>query len=399
MARMIRFEPDTWVDAIFRPIAMAAPDAGVYMEIMVPDTRYAALLLLTAAMGVLWARGGIVTRPVSLLLGFVWLAFILWLETSGNGRYFLPVLIVTGPLCIGLVYRLPVSPGLRVGLAAILVLVQGTAVMLNDPRHAWGLATWGDHYFDIQLTREEREQPAAYVIISNISYSLIAPQFHQDSRWIGLSSLSANDAPDDRRAQAALAGAQRDKLRLKLIVPSLPQYMEGDEQPDARIRAEMDRMLAPDHLALGAGACRLLRSRTVAGEALGDLSKAPPSAIEKLGFWECALRYPVAYVEPERREVDTLQADPVFERMEQACPRWFHPGEAKSVRTPDGFMRTYPSSDMKAFVLDNGQVWYRYWRALNGNSLGTRDQVLADGFKMDCNQVNGRSGLPWDRAL
>jgi hypothetical protein len=54
---------------------------------------------------------------------------------------------------------------------------------------------------------------------------------------------------------------------------------------------------------------------------------------------------------------------------------------------------------MKAFVLDNGRVWYRYWRALNANSIGTTDQVLADGFKMDCNQVNGRSGLPWDRAL
>jgi hypothetical protein len=399
MEGMIRFEPDTWVDAILRPIAMAAPNAGVYMEIMVPDMRYAALLLLTAAMAVLWIRGGVVARPVSLLLAFVWLAFISWLETSGNGRYFLPVLIVTGPLCIALVYRLPASAGLRVGLAAVLVLVQGTAVMLNDPRHAWGLAAWGDHYFDIELAREEREQPAAYVLISNISYSLIAPQFHHDSRWIGLASLSASGAPDDRRAQTALSDAQRDKLRLKLIVPSLPQYMEGDDQPDAKIRVEINRMLAPHRLALGSGPCKLLRSRTIAGEALGDLSKARPSAIAKLGFWECPLRYPVAYVAPAPGEVETLRADPVFERMEQACPRWFHPGEAKSVRTTDGFMRTYPSSDMKAFVLDNGRVWYRYWRALNANSIGTTDQVLADGFKMDCNQVNGRSGLPWDRAL
>ena len=43
---MIRFLPDTWRDAILRPIAMAAPDAGVYVEIMAPDIRFSVIAIL-----------------------------------------------------------------------------------------------------------------------------------------------------------------------------------------------------------------------------------------------------------------------------------------------------------------------------------------------------------------
>jgi hypothetical protein len=400
VAVVIRFQPDTWRDALLRPLAMAAPDSGVYMEVMAPDLRYVALLLLTAVVLVALVRRRTLPRPTALLLAFVWVAFIPWLVTSGNGRYFLPVLVVTGPLCVALVYRLPVTANFRVALAAMLVLVQGTAVLLNDPRHSWGLVPWGNQsYFEIELGQREREQAAAYVLISNISYSLIAPQFDHDARWIGLSSLSDRGAPDDVRAQSAIAAAQRDNLRLELLVPSLPKYMDAAGQPDAQVQAQINRMLAPHRLALASGACTLLRSRTIAQEALGDLRKATPDMLGKLGFWECPLKYPAPLAASAAPGVDTSQADRVFERLEQACPRWFHAGEAKSVRMIDGFMRTYPSSDMKAFVMDNGQVWYRYWRALDANAVGTRDQVLADGFKMDCNQVNGRSGLPWERTL
>jgi hypothetical protein len=54
---------------------------------------------------------------------------------------------------------------------------------------------------------------------------------------------------------------------------------------------------------------------------------------------------------------------------------------------------------MKAFVLDNSEVYFRYWRALNGNLVGHVSEILAPGFKVDCSRVNGRSGLPWEREI
>ena len=40
-----------------------------------------------------------------------------------------------------------------------------------------------------------------------------------------------------------------------------------------------------------------------------------------------------------------------------------------------------------------------FWRALNPENIGTLGSVSAPGFKMDCNTIRGRSGLPWERKL
>jgi hypothetical protein len=253
----------------------------------------------------------------------------------------------------------------------------------------------------VQLTAEERDRPGAYVLISNISYSAVAPLFHPGSRWIGLGGLgSGGDTPDERRAQAMLAQVAHENLPLKLLVPSIPKYMGADLQPREELRAEINRLIADRRLALQeVGACKLLPSMTIAREALGDLRQARPELVRKLGFWVCPLRYPVAPPPAPAPVPEIAAIDRVLDRLELACPRLFPPGEARTVRIGDGFVRTYPSTDLKSYVLDNNEVWFTYWRALNSNLVGTRAQVMAEGFRLDCNSVNGRSGLPWERKL
>ncbi|MBK9198131.1 hypothetical protein [Candidatus Skiveiella danica] len=46
---MIRFLADTWRDALLRPVAMAAPNSSVYIEIAAPDFRF----VLALGLGVL----------------------------------------------------------------------------------------------------------------------------------------------------------------------------------------------------------------------------------------------------------------------------------------------------------------------------------------------------------
>ena len=41
---MIRFLPDTWLDALLRPVAMAMPDGWIYVETMAPDLRFVFVL-------------------------------------------------------------------------------------------------------------------------------------------------------------------------------------------------------------------------------------------------------------------------------------------------------------------------------------------------------------------
>jgi hypothetical protein len=400
---MVRFTPDTWRDAIWRPIAMGAPDSGVYLEVMAPDIRFACLLGLTIIVVALAMaqRRKPLSRPTSLLLVFAWLAFVPWLATTGNGRYFLAVLVLAGPLCIALVHSMPGTPALRLALAALLVGLQGFVLVENDPRDSWELAPWGNKYLDLALTDEDRTKPAAYVLISNITYSLAAPQFDPRSSWIGLSSLPAQPqmSTDGRRAQSMLARARAQGLPIKLFVPTLPGHIDAQGQPDRQVREEMARLLGPHRLALEpAGTCGMRHSASLTG-------RRTPELAEQVGFWVCPLAYPAdapapSRVEPQPSVAPELQAraNRVFATLERECPRFFPPAESESIRLESGFQRVY-SSDMKAYVMDDGAVWFKYWRALNANHVGTADEVLRPGFQMDCNNINGRSGLPWERKL
>ncbi|MDB5871167.1 MAG: hypothetical protein JWQ07_609 [Ramlibacter sp.] len=399
---MIRFIPDTLRDALWRPIAMGAPDAGVYVEIMAPDLRFAFLVLLTAAAAVLLLLRRPRMSPTWLLLAFVWLTFIPWLATTGNGRYFIAILLIVGPLCVAVIHQLPLTHASRLMAAALIIGVQGFALVQNNPWGWWALGPWAQPYFPVALTAQEREEPATYVTVSSISYSLIAPQFDERSRWMSVASLHGDPEHfiDDQRAQTFLQEAAKLHQPIKLVVPTLPDYMDGQRQPGKAIREEINRMLAPNQLGLeGTQACKMVESRGLASLALRHIENLNPATVAKFGFWICPLAYPVARPAPIAPSMVSRQAEQVFAKIELSCPRLFRSGEATSVRMGDGFSRTYPSADIKTYVLDSGDVLYKYWRGLNPGRLGTVDAVLAGTFKMDCNAIRGRSGLPWEREL
>lgn len=400
MDAVIRFQPDTLRDALWRPLAMAAPDADVYVEIMAPDVRFVVLLVLTVLGAVLALRRRDRPGPLASLLAFAWLAFIPWLATTGNGRYFIVVLLLVGPLCIALIYRLPVSRNARVTLCIIAIVSQVVAVTEVDPRRRWALLPWGTPYLDIALTRAERDKPAGWVIISGISHSLVVPQFNAGSRWVNLSFLigDANRSADDRRARQRLEQAHSEGLPLKLLVPTYPQYADPSGLPVEALRDEINRRIGPYHLGL-AGSCEVRVSGVMAKRDVIEDSRVQPANAEHTGFWVCPLAYPVPAPANPPATVQSVEADAVFNRIEQMCPRLFPPGSSHTVRMLDGYKRDYSSTDLNAYILDNGDVFYMYWRALNPNYVGTRERVIASDFQMNCNQVHGRSGLPWERKL
>jgi hypothetical protein len=93
-----------------------------------------------------------------------------------------------------------------------------------------------------------------------------------------------------------------------------------------------------------------------------------------------------------------VRFDAVFSAIEAQCPRFFPTG-AETRIISGGEMRTYYSSEMKVYVLEEGLVLYKYYRAFNPVRIGTRDDVLSGKAKVDCNNIRGRSGLPWEREI
>lgn len=376
---------------------MAAPDSGVYIEIMAPDFRFAIIVLLV----LVWTMVGMRTKwrltPTLALLCMVFLAFVPWLATTGNGRYFIPILLAAGPLCVALIYHLPFTRSLKITVAGAVLCLQTFAVYSSNPWHSWGWLAWKEPpFFDINIDEEGLTTAATYVTVSSISYSLIAPRFSKNSNWTNITSQSSNmNTIEGKRLQRFFGEA---KL-LKLLVPTIPGTMTEQGLPNQAAIQSFEGMLAPYRLAMADHAnCRLLRSKAIAEIALQNMGKFDEKTIDRFGFWVCELKYPVD-VPLTAKVLLGAHVVEVFTRLEKTCPRIFHKGGTATYRLADGVQRQYSGSDTKAYVLDNGNVFYKYYRALNPVLLGTVETVLGEQFKMDCNQIHGRSGLPWEREI
>lgn len=395
---MIRFLPDSWLEALLRPFAMAYPGGAIYVETIAPDFRFVFAIVLGLAWLFFRVRAQAARARTLGLLALCGLAFVPWLLTSGNGRYFIPVLLLVGPLCIALLHHLPVTPSLKVSLAILMIALQAFLLHENEPWNSWGLVEWREPpAFGIEVPKDLEQTPATYLTLTGISYSLIAPHFHPQSRWMGLASQQSRspDSPVGRRARAFLAAADK----IFLIFPSLAGQSGTMERPPSEIVEAMDLSLMEYDLVIAKkGACRMLPSSglTAMGQRPGAQGNAEPP--EARGFWVC----PLLRERPERnvqRDLPTPEVEAAFAAVERACPRLFPPGQAATTMLPIGARRFYVSSDMRLYVLNEGRVIYKYMRALNSVELGTRESVVAPDFKMDCNNVRGRSGLPWDREI
>lgn len=395
---MIRFEPDTWLDAAMRPIAMAAPNGGVYVETVAPDFRFVFVLLLVVALLLLRRERLGQGRPAFILLLFCSVCFVPWLVTSGNGRYFMAVLLLAGPLCVGLLWLLPVSRALRVTALIGMIGLQFFLVHENTPWDSWGLKPWKNGpAFAVDVPSDLRTHPATFITLSSISYSIIAPQFDPRSRWINLTSQRGgnDESADGRRTRAFLAASGEAYA----LFPSIPGEAVRT-RPPAELVAALDDILWGHGLQVRAGVpCRFLRSTGLTDMGLHRDDPPVTASNEQRGFWLC----PVSQRSDGRGDRKPGKPDPkieaVFDKVERTCPRMFPPGEASTTLLPTGARRFYPGSDMRLYVFNDGEVAYKYIRALNPVTVGRVDDVLASGFRMDCNHIRGRSGLPWEREI
>ncbi len=389
--------PDTWRDAILRPLAMASPDGGVYVELIAPDFRFAFALLLVFTWLVIARRGGRRISPALVLAGLAGLAFVPWLSTTGNGRYFIAFLMIAGPLCIGLAHLLPLTKAFRLTAALGMVLCQAFLIHQIDPWRTWGQLPWGNGpAFELAVPTDVAAKPATYVTLSSNSYSLIAPSFHPDSRWINVANLhaTAQKAADNLRAQALFDAPGP----LYAIFPTVPDGQKG-ERMDPGLLGAIDALLVPHNLSIKeSDACRLMRSPSMERLDVNRKERALQQSAVLQGFWLCPLSRR-ASARPAESVAIPAAAEQVFEKLQRLCPRIFPSGAAVSLRIPAGVVRGYPDSDFKLYVLDDGRVLYKYYRALNSALLGTIGSVLHESYEFDCNNIRGRSGLPWEREI
>ena len=392
---MIRFQPDSLLQGFLRYFDMVAPDANVYVEIAAPDLRFAAIALLAlAAAAVLAARRrlGPGLQPTLALLLVLFGSTAIWLYTTGNGRYFIPLIVCAGPIAVALLCLLPITRGLKALLALLLVAGQAFVVAQQPPWDSWTLLHWDrSSYFELQLGPEETQgPPTTYATLSFISYSLIAPQFPPQSRWINLPAGSAT--PRDEAWIASYLRAAAAAGPLRVLAPSLPWATQADGQPTPAIIEAFDKLLAKRDLRIR-GACRQLVSPGLVRVTNRERRPEPGAAKQPpLGFWSCPAVYEPQTEKEVRREATPEGVSAVFRKLGDLCPRFFPAYESSILHLPDGWTRHYAASETRVYVLDNGEVWYKFWRALNPEFVGRADALVAGKVAVDCGRIRGSDG-------
>ena len=395
---MIRFLPDTWSDALLRPLYMALPDANIYVEIMAPDTRFAAVIGLV----ILWVAAR-KTAGLALPLGnslaslliFATVAFGVWLASSGNGRYFLPVLILVGVCCIAVLDRLPGTRSFKSFVAGGLIVVQFGVFVSADPFRWWGLAPWMSPFYPVQLDERARTEPATYVIFTPLSRSLIAPKFPAKARWVNIAPWGEGSA-----GSVEAIGIRRvleSSGEIYVLLPSRPAFMDSDGLPVPELVRLIGNSVAGHGLTLKTPLeCRFLQSQGLVSEMSKDPTVVVIEKRDRIGFWIC----PASHSDRERASnavsapADVLR---IVDAVERQCPRFFPPGQTTLTRIEGGWERHYSATDLRLFLFDDNTLYYRYWRAVNPGYIGTAAQAMDAPQDLKCRVIRGRSGAPWER--
>lgn len=387
---MLRFLPDTWVEGLLRPFLLADPVAGLYTEIQAPDWRFLVLTLALAS-GLVHRRSRSMLEPSQwrMLFGLA-ICFYVWTWASGNGRYFLWALLVVGPLVVLAIRHVPGSLALRNTLVAGVLGVQGLTVAMTFQPNVWGVRTWSQGPGLALESHPVRQQPAVFLTIGSISYSIVVPFMHPASRWANIAGQQdlVPGMGEHARLQALLGGP----LPVKVMVHVTNGLLEADGQPLPQTRAAMGQFLQRQGLELDPGPCDLVRTRpTVPTSATQNHN----GRAQDLLF--CPVRRPPEAAPAPAFVPAAPQLDDVFANVERRCPRFFPAGNAHTQDREGTFVRRYSHSDTTLLIDASAGVFYKYFRAINHTRIGSVQEVRDGRFTLDCTRVDGRYMPPWAR--
>lgn len=387
---MERFRPDNWWEALLRPVLLADPAGGLYLEVPAPDLRF--LFLVLAAIVVFASKRGssLTSTQVRASLGLT-ACFYVWTATSGNGRYFLPGLLFVGPLTVVFILKLPGSCALRTAVLTLAGVLQLSVVVSFIQSNPWAVARVSDGT-NLRLDQSPlRNAPAVMFTIGGNAHSALVPLFHQESRW---SNLGGHYQPhpggfEDTKLQSLLSSP----LPKYAVLPMKAEALGSDEQPSPEAQVGISEVLSSVYLRRVNYRCETIKFRPTS--LVGSTSKDVYGGIH--GFWFCP-------VQPDAKETTAIasQAPPneyikAVANVELSCPRFFPPGGGRDSYSVGVFVRHYSGADTQLRVTAEGWVFYEYYRSFAAMRIG-RVQEVAEGIvTVPCKKLAGRYQVPWQR--
>lgn len=388
---MLRFQPDSWLEGLLRPLLLADPVAGLYFEVAAPDWRFAGFFaFMVFALASRRFRMQLTTSQSTASIAMFFM-FYVWTFVAGNGRYFIWGLVMIGPLLIMAGRMLPCSRGLRTGLLALVLAMQLVAIQGSYAQNAWGIVPIASNPVGLDES-PLRNEPAVFLTMSVVTYSILVPRFHPESRWAGIAGqhVIKKNSPDERRLNDLLSSP----LPKYLVLPLDRRAMDTQGLLQGSMASLAADLLSRYALALAPGNCLFLKSplSRVTHDQASDGTPPQP------GFWFCPVQAAVHVVDKGALPQPAAPYADVFQRIEESCPRFFPAHNNRPVHFEDSQGWFYPSTDVTLLVDKQERVSFKYYRAMNPTYLGTATDVRRGAFAMPCDKLPGRYVPPWDRG-
>jgi hypothetical protein len=387
---MERFKPDSLLDGLLRPFLLADPQSFLYIEFIAPDFRFlgvAVCVLTILAFGQLRHMSSVRGRA----LVFLVVSFYGWTFVSGNGRYFLPGLLLAAPILVSLWQDLPGTRTFRSLFLGLIVALHGYVIVDFYTPAPWSVSRWYNGKAIALSKSRIREEPAVFLKVASNSYSALTPHFHPQSRWAMLGDhLRLEDSSFERRRLESLLSSDLPKYVFTVQGADIEDELG---QPTPEIRAAIRTSLEPYGVQMTGEACESVSAKeNAAGHKDGG------SLANAEGFWFCKItRTGSINIARATTTPIPIERQAVLAKLEAACPRFFSSGSGYDAHSDGKSRRTYKGTDLSVFVGVDGAVSYRYMRTLNRTMIGTEVEILEGRVEIPCQRLQGRYRPPWLR--
>jgi len=380
--RNYRFIPESIADALIFPIDILRPIENVYTEIPAPDARFVVfffLFLLAVGVGKVKARmiglfGNSRDVPVSdgqlrlLAVLLIWLVcYMLWLYTSGNGRYFMPGLLMLGPLVVCL--SLHVFRVRRFAIYFLGVLVWVQVIQVKDASaYRWSSVPWGERWFDVDVPVELVDEPYFYLIPATQTSMFIAPYLNKNSVFSNIAgqiSIPSNGP-----------GAERIKNRIKNFSGRIRglypvRMLDVQGKPFAAAYTAYDSIFRRFGLRSELSSCSLINVGYLNNGVIRIVSSRNASSEHPYETFlvSCAL-VPSGNNSGDQMNRKRERIDRVFSRIEANCPNKYDPAGVTTEHYKNGWIRRYVNSDTDLRLTKDGTIKSRFFADRGEQILG-----------------------------
>ncbi|MBC7665800.1 MAG: hypothetical protein H7276_18760 [Caulobacter sp.] len=385
----LRFVPATPGGMVSRVWEMATFSSFVVFEDFLPDIRPAlmALAALAAALA-LGLRGGwrrLAQRETWCGPGvryalLVVAMYVLWIRSSGNARYALPLFVLVGVGLVRATQHVVPFRTLKVLLLAALVIQGANYLALGAWRFS-GVGWDAGPYLDYRVSKRLQEQPFLHLSVgtqTNAAIALFLAPGGALAHPVGGFSLPT-DGPLGVRL-ASLMDRWHGRTRLLFAAPTAVTPAEV-----SHAREELGALVYRLGVDTDWSDCETVQFVPTRGS-WRPLGQADEKTGREKDLLSCAVRY--LSRKDSAAEVERVTAEKVFEILEAACPTVFSPRPMASEHSVGVWQRHYLNTEAELSVSTSQGVNFTHFRVFPGVYFGSIDDVLARRKPVACPRIN-----------